>query len=311
MTEHSPEPVLGSGLLLGALAAWGAFDVAVAAASMGAATTLWLSVFSSIIFVTVAIVIKDKITFSNIKFLFPRAVLRVSGLCFTLGALSIFPVGVVTTITASSSLITLGVFARNRNEHVRLSTYFFVVLGLVGIFLVSRENSAEAIFTFNVALIIPICGAIISAYSALLWRDSAHVMHPIHNLAILHTWSAILCVPVIFVLSVIAPTKILPSNNIIALCSIIFFAGVGDWLFLRSQLHTSLTINAILGPCTPVFSSIFAIIFIDQHLGWMQWAGLLIVVASVSLATYTNQRKTGKISFETNFYSETVSFDEN
>ncbi len=277
---------------------------------MGATSTLWLSIFSALIFGGIAYLRREKVTQTQVRFIFPRACARVASLCFMLASLSMFPVGVVITISAASSFIELSIFARKRNEDVRTLTYLFSAVGMFGIFLVSREQSAGAFFSFDIELLIPICGTLISAYSKLLWRDSAHTMHPIHNLAILHTWTAILSVPVILILSLLTPTQILPTSNIVALTCIVVFAGIGDVLFLRSQLHTTITINAIFSPCTPVFASLFALVVMHQHLAWWQWTGLFIVVSSVSLSTITAQRKRPVTALQPYFPNEVVPLEE-
>lgn len=292
------------------MASWAAFDVAIAVAAMGAASTLWLSIFSAVVFGVIALVRRENITREHLRFIFPRGCARVLGLCFTLASFKLFPVGIVVTIGASSALISLSIFARLRNEHVHISTYLFSLLGIVGIFLVSRQHVGGELFAFDIRLIIPMLGAAVSAYSAFLWRESAHVMHPVSNLAILHTWSALLSLPVILILSTITPTQIAPSHNLIAVTCIIVFAGIGDVLFLRSQLHTTITINAILGPCTPVFASLFAIVVLHQHLWWWQWTGLVIVVASVSLSTMLSQRKGTLASIEPYFSADRIIVNE-
>lgn len=257
---------------------------------MGAPTALWLSVFSACLFVGISIALEFQFTKQQILYMFPKALVRVASMCLMYASLVVLPVGVVVSITAASSLIAICFFAPLRGESVSNKTIGYGLISFVGMFLITRNNLGSSLFVFDLKLLLPIGAMITGAYSLVLWRDSATQMHPIQNLAILHSWSALLSIPTVIAISAFTSQAIRPDGSTMALFIIVAFAAIGDMLFVKAQHHVSLTTNGLLFPAGTIFTTIFAMIFFGQIMQWWQWIGMVIIVSSVAASTLTTKR---------------------
>lgn len=277
---------------MGCLSSWALIDVAVAAFAMGTATALWLSVFSAFLFIGLSVALEISYSWNEIKSVLPTAIVRIGGIGFGYASLSTLPVGVVVSIMGASSLIAICVFAPLRGESVSRKTIGYGLLSFVGIFLVTRISLTESIFVFDLKLLLPLAATFCGAYSLVLWRDTSAKLPTLKNLTILHTWSAVLLIPVVLMISAITSQAIRPNGNTFALFIIVGVAAIGDSLFVKAQKDLSLTLNGVLMPTKIILSTVFAIIFLGQTLAWWQMIGALIIVFSVGASTYSNQRIT-------------------
>lgn len=166
-----------------------------------------------------------------------------------------------------------------------------IILSLAGVLLIFSQGSLAILltFSFNSGDIIVLVAVIIWAFYSIIVKHSAHNLPRLSSLAVTMVVGVIALFPFFFWEFFIAEKEVVWSLGSVATIGYVgVFASVVAFLSWTSAVSK-------IGPgragifllLIPVFTTIFAIIFIGESLTWYQFVGGILAITGIYLSTRT------------------------
>lgn len=171
-----------------------------------------------------------------------------------------------------------------------------IILSLAGVLLIFSQGSLDILltFSFNIGDIIVLAAVIVWALYSIIIKHSVNNLPQLSSLAVTMVIGVIALFPFSFWEFFIAEKKVIWSLGSVATIGYVgIFASVVAFLSWTSAVSQIGPGNAgIFLSLIPVFTTIFAIIFIGESLTWYQFIGGILAITGIYLSTRVRAKNT-------------------